>query len=212
MATNRKKIREQILRRLKGGDPSVASNIHELEIDQSAMQVINSLIRPQFFETLQAGGNEAEGYVMCTYESVPVVAFNGVSKSVLPAIPANLPRNQGIQRVYASSDVNSGAFIPASAAEMEYVVSQRLIGDVLPVYLYKPRGKDIIYNKDLTAQSPAITSVTIELVVSDFSKFSDYELLPINADMEAQVIETVIKMFLTQPQQPSIIDSTSDSK
>jgi hypothetical protein len=212
MATNRKKLREQVLRRLKGGDPSVASNVHELEIDQAIMQVINSLIRPQYYETLQAGGTEAEGCVLCTYLNVAVTAFNTVSKSVLPAIPANLPRNQGVHRVYASTDVITGAFIPASSGELEYAASQRLLSDLLTPYAYKVRGKDIIYNKDLTAQSPAISSVTMELVVSDFSKYSDYELLPINADMEFQVVETVIKMFAPMQPQPNNIDSTNDTK
>jgi hypothetical protein len=212
MATTKKKLFEQCIRRLKAGDPSVASNIHELEIKEAMMQAINSLLRPQYFETLQMGDNDVEGFVLCTYESVAVTAFHGVSKSVLPAIPVNLPRNQGVHRVYAADDVNTGAFIPATSAEMEYVSSQRLIGDVLPVYLYKIRGKDLIYNKDLTAQSPAVTSVTIELVVMDYSKFTDYELLPINADIEAQVIEIVYKQFLPNQPQPNIVESTSDSK
>jgi hypothetical protein len=212
MATNRKKLREQVLRRLKGGDPSVASNVHELEIDQAIMQVINSLIRPQYYETLQAGGTEVEGCVLCTYLNVAVTAFNTVAKSVLPAIPVNLPRNMGVHRVYASSDVITGAFIPASSGELEYASSQRLLSDLLTPYAYKVRGKDIIYNKDLTAQSPAITSVTMELVVSDFSKYSDYELLPINADMEFQVVETVVKMFAPIQPQPNNIDSTNDTK
>jgi hypothetical protein len=46
----------------------------------------------------------------------------------------------------------------------------------------------------------------------DFSQYSDYELLPITADQEADIIETVIKMFAPEQVQPGIVDSTSDSK
>jgi hypothetical protein len=70
----------------------------------------------------------------------------------------------------------------------------------------------VIYTKDLPAQSPAVNYVSIQLIVMDFSQYSDYELLPITADQEADIIETVIKMFAPEQVQPGIVDSTSDSK
>lgn len=104
------------------------------------------------------------------------------------------------------------SFIPVPNGQMGMVLAQRLISDLLGQTGYEVRGKDVIYTKDLTAQSPAITSVTMELVVMDMSKYGDYELLPINADMEAQVVDTVYKMFAGIPTQPPIVDSASDSK
>jgi hypothetical protein len=212
MSTKRT-ISEAIQRRLNGGDPAVGSRVHKLEIDAAVMQALNALLRPQHFETLQSGGNEAEGFILCTYDSVPVVAYKGVSKTVLPAIPANLIKNLGVHRVYNGNDINDGAFIPCSAAEMEMIASQRLMNDILPVFAYKVRGKDLIYNKDLTAQSPAVTTVSIELVVMDYSKFTEWDILPINADMEAQVIDIVVKQFLgTEQVANQVNDPSNDNK
>lgn len=99
MATNKKKIVEQVMRRLNSGDPSVASKVHPKEVEEAVMQVINSMLRPQFFDTLNTGETIPEGSVLATYENVPVVAWNGVSKSTLPAIPVSLPKNMGVWRI-----------------------------------------------------------------------------------------------------------------
>ena len=100
MATNIKKLTEQVMRKLNGGDPSVASAVHPKEIQEALMQQINMMLRPQFLETMSMGeGSIPEGCVMCTYENVPVEAWNGVSKAELPAIPVMLPKNMGVWRI-----------------------------------------------------------------------------------------------------------------
>ena len=69
----------------------------------------------------------------------------------------------------------------------------------------------MIFNKDLPAQSPAITSVDMQLIVSDISKYNDYETLPINADMEEKVITAVFNQFAKNPRKVLINDTTKDN-
>lgn len=103
-------------------------------------------------------------------------------------------------------------YIPIPNGQMGMVQKQRLMSDLLGQTGYEVRGKELIFTRDLTALSPTVTGVDVQLVVMDMSKYSDYELLPINADMEAQVIDTVYKMFAGEAARPQIVDSTSDTK
>jgi hypothetical protein len=213
MATTKQILREQALRRIKGGNPSAASNVHEAEVEKAIEQVINAMLKPQYFETLNAGERSVEGCVLTTYESIPVTAWKYVSKCTLPAIPAQLPRNQGIHRVYNNDDVLDSAFIPATDGEFEMLKTEPdFLSTVLGQIAYKPRGRELIFNKDLTAQSPPINTVTIELVVADFTKYGDLDPIPLDANLIATVLDTVVKMFLGEQPRPQIIDTTSDTK
>lgn len=103
-------IREQILRKLNAGNPSVASKVHPLEVDAAVAQVLNTMLRTQYFETLSADGNVPEGCVLAFYENVPVSSYRGVSKCTLPAIPVTLPKNIGVFSVKPHSiDTDGGA-------------------------------------------------------------------------------------------------------
>jgi hypothetical protein len=146
MATTKYIIADQCLRRIKAGNPSVASNVHIAEVKLAVQDAINSLLRPQHFDMLNAEGR-GDAAVLCVYENIVVTAYKGVSKCTLPAFPVALPRNQGIHRVYNTDDVLDTAFIPATAAEFEMIASQgESISTVLNQIAYKPRGKDLIFN------------------------------------------------------------------
>lgn len=213
MASTKRTISEQVLRRLSSGNPSIASKVHSLEIDAAVMQVVNTALRAQFFESLNLGESVLDTCVQVTYENVPVVAYKGVSKCTLPGTPIQLLRNLGIRRISVSDDILEGAFIPARDGEFEMLKGQRNpLSTLLGQIGFKVKGKDIIFNKDLTAQTPAITEVDIDILALDYSQFTDYEILPISADIEAQVIDTVVKMFAGIPTKTQIIDSTSDTK
>jgi hypothetical protein len=103
-------------------------------------------------------------------------------------------------------------YIPIPSGQMGMVVKQRLMSDLLGQTGYEVRNKEIIFTRDLTALTPAVTGVDMWLVVMDMSRYSDYELLPITADMEAKVVDTVYKMFAGEPPRPQVVDSTSDTK
>jgi hypothetical protein len=211
MSTKRT-LSDQILRRLGAGNPSVASKVHPLEIDKAVEQVLNAKLRVQHFESLGLDSNIPEGCVLANYEAVPVISWNGISKSTLPAIPVSLPKNMGVFRISKANDPMAGGFIPVPAGQFSHVLTQRLMSDLLGQIGYEVRGKEIWYTKDLPAQVPSITTVNMQLAVLDISRYSDYELLPINADLEAEVVDIVYKMFAGEPNKPQVVDSTSDTK
>lgn len=204
-------LSEQIQRQLAGGDPS-SSTVPEVEEIRAAInQAINSLTKAEYFtETLAGGETIPEGCVITTYEGVAVTTWRTYSKATLPAMPIKLPRNMGIWAITNTSDAFVN-FIPIPIGQTGFIASQRGMSDVFGQIAYEPRGKEVIFNKDLPAQTPAITSVDIQLIVSDISKYNDYETLPINADMEEKVITAVVSQFAKTPKKVTINDTTKDN-
>ena len=62
---------------------------------------------------------------------------------------------------------------------------------------YEIVGGLVIFNKNLPGLG--INSVYIRLVGVDISQLSDYDLLPLSADMEAQVIQQVYNILVQTP-------------
>lgn len=205
-----KTLEVQVMRRVKAGDLNAGTNLHPMEVRKAIEQSINNLLKVEFFnEILPTGETIPDGCILATYDGIAVVAWNGVSKSTLPAIPVKLPRNMGVFHVGKTTDAFNG-FIPMKMGMFSQVSQQRLMSDLFGQYGYELRGKEVIYTKDLTTETPAINSVTMRLIVSDITKFTDYEILPINADMEKMVVEEVVQMFLPEPIIPEIASSVSD--
>lgn len=205
-------LTEQILRLLKGGDPSVGSRIHPSEIKAAIGQVINTLLKTEYFsQTLPSGETIPEGAVLATYDNVPVVTYKNVSKSTLPAMPVKLFRNMGVFHVGETDDVHCG-YIPIQPGQFAFIKEQALISAILDQTGYEVSGRDIIYTEDLTAASPAITEVMMKLVIMDIGEYSDYEMLPISADMQLTVIQEVFKMFSVEPLPDKVVDSGTENK
>jgi hypothetical protein len=204
-------LEEQVSRRLSRGDRPAGSSFHPLEIQAALKQELNTLLKTQYFnETLPTGETIPEGCILATYESVAVTQWSSVSKSTLPAIPVQLPRNMGIFHIGKNTDAFTG-FIPMKMGVFTQVRQQRLISNLLDQYGYEPRGKEVVYTVDLTTETPAITSVTMRLIVSDFNKYTDYELLPINADQEKLIVDAVYNVFAPEPLKPEIASSVSET-
>jgi hypothetical protein len=205
-------LSERVLRHLNAGDREAGFSVHAKEVEDAIRQTINALLQVAYFkETLPNGETVPDGCVLATYPSVPVVSWNSISKSVLPAIPIRLPRNIGVFHIGIVTDVNC-RFIPMRRGEIAQVKTQRLISDLLGQHGYEVVGKEIWYDKDLAALVPAITEVMIQLVVMDLSLYTDYELLPIDADMEGQVVLEVLKLFSTGEPVPEIATSVTDTR
>lgn len=206
-----KTLEEQVMRRLSSGDRNVGSQFHPLEVREAIKQCLNLMLKTEYFnETLPTGETIPDGCMLATYDAIAVVAWNGVSKSTLPAIPVKLPRNMGVFHIGKTTDAFTG-FIPMKMGVFSQVSQQKLISDLLDQYGYELRGKEVIYTKNLLTETPAIATVTMRLIVSDFTKYTDYELLPINADMEKQVVAEVVNEFMPEEPKAEIASSVSDN-
>jgi hypothetical protein len=109
MASTKRQISEQILRRLSAGNPSVASKVHPLEIDKAVEQVLNGLLRIQHLEQLQLDETIPAGGMLAFYENIPVVPYRGVSKCTLPVIPITLTKGMGVFSIRPHADADDSS-------------------------------------------------------------------------------------------------------
>lgn len=205
-------LTEQVKRLLQSGDPSVGGRIQNGEIKAAIGQVINAMLKAEHFSMmLPTGETIAEGSMLATYDNIPVVTYKDVSKSVLPVMPIKLFRNMGIFHIGKTDDTSSG-FIPIQPGQFAFIKPQRLISDLIGQIGYEVNGTEIIYTSDLTAGSPAISHVMMKLVINDINQFTDYQMLPITADMQYAVIKEVYALFSSEKEPDRIVDSSAENK
>jgi hypothetical protein len=208
--TTKKKIAEQVLMLLKGGNPKAASTVKEEDLYTYIGQAMNTLFKTEqlsiqmpFGETIPAGA------MLALYENLPVVAANGVSKTVLPAFPVLLPKNIGLFGIAPHGDWTK-RFIPIPPGMKHLIKEMGLMNDMFGQVCFEQAGNTVWYDKDLTAQSPAVTAVDIWMVVMDISQYTDYDLLPVPADMEATLVEKAFQLFINQRPADNAVDTTAE--
>lgn len=190
-------VSEQILRILKG-NPIISGRVHMNDVKRLVVQVSNQLLKTDHFQVnMPAGDTVPNNCMVFTYDNVPVTTYK-TSKSIasLPSMPVSLPRNMGVLHVSKTDDIDC-PFIPIPTSTYGIIKPQALIGDLSGQIAYEVVGRDIIFTKNLPALN--INSVYIRLVGVDISVLSDYEVLPLSADMEAQVVQIVYNMLVQAP-------------
>lgn len=201
-------ISEQVQSLLEGGDPSAAPKFDLREISRTVIQIINTALKTQHFTQTMAGGeNIPDGLVLAEYDNVAVETYKNVSRATLPAMPVSLPMNMGVYHVSKTDDVING-FIPFQPGELQMIGEDAFISDILGQIGYEPRGKYIVFNKDITVgdDETRIEEVYLLLVVKDLSLYGDWDLLPISADLEATVIQQTFEFLKQQMPQDKKVD------
>lgn len=195
--TTKYKIAEQI-QRLIAGNPIISGRIHKNDIKLLIEQVSNQLLKADFFSVNMPEGDSLPSNCMVfTYDNVPVTTYKTTkSKATLPAIPISLPRNLGVLHV-SKTDAIDEPFVPIPTSMYGIIKPQDLLGDLSGLIGYEVVGRDIVFTKNLPGLS--ITSVFIRLVGVDLSQLTDYDLLPLSADMEAQVVQQVYAILVQTP-------------
>ncbi len=208
------RLSEEILKMLSGGDIQAATNITQNEIKISIGQVINQLLKVEYF-SINGKMNEAipNGSVLGYYEGIDVTSWNGKSISTLPIKPLKLPRNMGVWAIYPKFDNISNyeldkEFIPLQMGQGGLLKSQPMINDLLGQFGYECFGDKIVYTKDLTSMFPQI-KVAMRLAIMDISQYGDYDMLPILPEQEWQVKQEVLKLYSTVGIADMLTDSTS---
>ena len=194
------KISEQILRMIEG-DPAISSRPHINDVMLLVEQVANSLLKTEVFKVnMPEGDSIPPNCMIATYDNIPVTVYRNVSQCFLPAIPISLPRNMGVFEIF---DELWCPYIPIQAGVYVTAKPHNLLGDQVGYEVY---GSQVIFTKNLT---PTVNAVTIRLVVTDFSKLSNHDLLPVSADLEAQIVDTVYKMLVGLPPVDRKVDSNN---
>lgn len=209
------RLAESALSLIEGGDPAAASSLSFNEIKIACGNVINSLLKTEYFSiNVKMGETIPNGSCLGLYEDIPVVSYNGKSKASLPIKPLKLPRNMGIWAIYPKYDPMGTyeldkEFIPLQMGQGALINSQPLINTLLGQVGYENFGMDIIFTKDIKAQYPNVT-LAMRLAIMDISLYSDYEPLPILPEQEWEVISQVYKMYSTQAIPDKLVDPTVD--
>jgi hypothetical protein len=197
MATTKYKISEQV-QRLMQGNSTIASRIHMNDIKLLVEQVANQLLKADFFAVNMPDGDSIPSNCMIySYESVPVTTYKTTrSRASLPSIPISLPRNMGVLHV-SKTDAIDEPFVPIPASLYGIIKPQDLLGDLSGLIGYEVFGKDIVFTKNLPGLG--VNNVFIRLVGVDLSQLTDYDILPLSSDMEAQVVTQVYNILVQTP-------------
>lgn len=209
-------IAEQVQLRLEGGYADIAASVQREDLYKAIEQKVNAMFKMQQFSTnLPNGETIPEGLMMATYEDVVVESYQtGSSKSTLPVMPVSLPRNAGIDEIRPKLNiVESGdtilgnPMIPMLPGQGFLLKADGLLNDLMGQFGFEPRGKNIIYNKDLTTLG--ITKVQMILVVFDISQYSDTEPLPIPSDYEEQIVSELVEQFAGVTPETGIVNKNT---
>jgi hypothetical protein len=191
MATTRKKLAEQVLRIIEGGNISDDSRIDIREVmilvDQERDSLIRQLIEDRFY-TKSTTNNKAELEITGDFASLDtglVVAGNKVS---LPSQPITLPNDMGILRVYSST---------TEYIRMPYGGGTSVLN---PNPLYNgtvtKSGKKFWYiqGNDLYLYQDANATVSVSYIAVS-SSLTDTANYPIPADFESIIVKNLVETF-----------------
>lgn len=211
------RIAEQTMNLISGGDEKAASSISLPELKIAIGQVLNAMLKTEYFSVNLATGEVIpNGTVLGYYENIEVVTSNGRSQCTLPIKPQKLPRNMGIWAVYMKKDLSSNydydnELIPLQMGQGGLIKSQPLFNDLLGQVGYENYGDVLVFTKNIKALFPDVT-LAMRLAIMDISQYGDYDVLPVLPEMEMAVIQEVYKLFMTQPSASKVVDATSDEQ
>jgi len=187
------RLSEQILLKLTGGSVQTASKVQLPDIKIAIGQKINELYKTQHFSvTLASGETIPDGLMLATYTGIAVTSLGERSVATLPIMPISLPRNVGVFQVYDSVD-SSNEYIPYQVGQYNLFSKLPLISDLLKQIGYEVKGNQLLFSRNITLLG--ISSVNAVLAIMDISKYDDFTPLPIAADMESTIIDSVYDKF-----------------
>lgn len=171
---------------------NVSDVIDIREVILLLVQSINKILKLQVAESFKAGQIDVPRCNLLEYTcAVTSESGNNRSYITLPAIPLTLPLDMGIWSI-AASNAALTPYIPIPAQDI--IVFQGTNVSALEQQIgYYVQGKRVYFTKDITlSANGSITSVIVNLLVSDFSQIGDNDLLPISPEVESLVIEDVL--------------------
>jgi hypothetical protein len=179
MATNRRKIREQVqllygqFLDKNGFNDNIDIRLIDLHVEQS----INKLLKVQVMQNLKNGSVEIPACSLITYNLT--VTSNRV---VLPAIPIDLPLGMGVWNVILPSGKYA---VPIPKGFIS------LLGDTIASGLEGQTGY-VATRNEIAFKSAVTGQVSVEVLVSDFATTGESEILPLSPDLELEVITMVL--------------------
>lgn len=194
MATTKYILSEQIQRIYSRfiDKNNVSDAIDLREIKLLVNQSINKVLKLQVAESFKAGLVDVPKCNLMEYTcAVTSDSANNRAYITLPAIPITLPMDMGIWSIAAPTAAMT-PYIPIPAQDV--LVFQGTNVSALEQQIgYYVQGKLIYFTKDITlSANGSISTVKVNLLVSDFSALNDNDLLPISPEVETTIMEDVL--------------------
>jgi hypothetical protein len=201
MAT-KKEISDFVLFKLAGGIPDGSFPVDERDIWDSLDNKVNAHFKLSHF-TANLPGNETipDNLHTAIYEDIAVTrTSNERSQCTLPVMPIALPKEIGIVEIRPVLNISQSGdrmlgqpVIPLRAGQEFLLGADKLLNGLMGQFGYTPRGRKIIFTKDLTTYN--ITKVDAQLVVFDISQYGENDTLPIPQDYIDQIEGELINEF-----------------
>jgi hypothetical protein len=163
------------------------------EINLLMNQSINKVLKLQVADSFKAGMVDVPKCNLLEYTcAVTADAGNNRSYITLPAIPLTLPMDMGIWSIAAATGAMT-PYIPIPSQDVLVFQGANLS------YLegktgYYVQGKKVYFTNNITlVANGTVTSVVVNLLVSDFSQIGDNDVLPISPEVESTIIEDVLQ-------------------
>jgi hypothetical protein len=172
-------------------NPSDVIDLREIKL--LVNQSINKVLKLQVADSFKAGMVDVPKCNLIEY-TCAVTAETGNNRSyiALPVIPLTLPMDMGIWSIAASSGAMT-PYIPIPAQDVLVFQGANLsyLEGKIGYYL---QGKRVYFTKNITTTpNGTVTSVIVNLLVSDFSQLSDTDMLPISPEVESTIIDDVLQ-------------------
>ncbi len=192
----KKYLAEQVRALLSGGDPSVAAKFEFKMVYTFLEAALNKRLKTEYFNVVTPMDDTIpEGLCLATYDNVVVSAYKDRSRAQLPAMPIKLRRGMGVYHISLTDDLDN-PFIPLQHGQFCFVKTQNLMNGLLGQVGYELADSYAVFTEDLTARAVPITAVLMRLVVANMDKYTDFDILPIPADMAGDVVQEVYQMLL----------------
>lgn len=197
MATTKYILAEQIQRLyarfLDKNNPSDVIDIREVKL--LVNQSVNKVLKLQAADSFKAGMVDVPKCNLVEY-TCAVTAETGNNRSyiTLPVIPLTLPMDMGIWSIAAATGAMT-PYIPIPAQDVLVFQGANLsyLEGKIGYYL---QGKKVYFTKNITlTANGSVTSVIVNLLVSDFSQLSDTDMLPISPEVESAIIDDVLQII-----------------
>jgi hypothetical protein len=156
-------------------------------------QSINKVLKLQVAESFKAGMVDVPKCNLIEY-TCAVTAETGNNRAyiTLPAIPLTLPMDMGIWSIAAATGATT-PYIPIPAQDVLVFQGANLsyLEGKIGYYL---QGKRVYFTKNITlTANGSVSSVVVNLLVSDLSLLSDTDMLPISPEVESAIIDDVLQ-------------------
>lgn len=209
-------LAERILRLFYGGDPSDDAALGIEDIKRLIVGQMNIKLKTETISlNRQLGDNAPTNLMLATYDDVSTEVYGGVqSRALLPAIPISLPMNMGVWWVSPDADdeTRHNQFIPLQQGQWTLIKDNGAFvgnGFILGNRTYEVDGKYLVFPVNITTDVPKLT---IKLVVTDFSLYGDYDLLPIPADYADQIVMDILNILRPTPPVKDVTNDANSQK